>query len=379
MLSEELTPGMVVGRAILDPNGRMLLAAGQELNLKYIKRIQDLDIPSVYIEDQLGVEDSPPPVSPQVIARANALVKESYQKCARTGKLNIRAIKGQVDNIIDELTANSHVMIGISDLKSYDDYTYQHSVSVCVLAVMIGISHGYNRSQLEALGIGALLHDIGKITVPREILNKPGKLTDEEFTTIKKHPWEGFNIIKESGGLSLLSAHVALQHHERYDGKGYPRALAGDKIHEYGLITAVADVYDALVSDRPYRRGYNNQEATNIIEEGRDTQLSSYFIDLLFGHINLYPPGTVVKLTTRDTAMVIKENPNDSKRPVVRLLYNAQQQIYDKDHVVDLSVYKTVFIILIVNSADAAKYIASYISYHNKNSAGKSIPAHKST
>ncbi len=362
--SDQLTPGMIVGRSIVDASGRMLLAGGQVLSQQYILRIQDLDIPTIYIDDQLGIEDSPSPVSSATVSKATTYLKQSYQQCVQTGKINISAIKAQVDNIIDELVANGDLLVGMADLKSYDEYTYQHSVNVCVLAVMMGVSKGYNRFQLQTLGVGAILHDIGKINVPVEILNQPGSLSDEDFNIIKQHPWHGFKIIKDSGGIALLSAHVALQHHEHLDGKGYPRGLNAAKIHEYGQITGVADMFDALVSDRPYRRGYNNHDALNIVQEAKGHHLSPEFVDLLLTHINLYPPGTVVVLTTKDIAIVTKENPEEPRRPQVKLLFNAQQQAYAGERVVNLADYKTIYITKTHSNSDGHNYIARYLSLH---------------
>jgi len=360
--SERLSPGMVVGRPITDANGRVLLTARQVLNERYIKRIQELKIPMVYVDDQMGVQEPPAVVNPVTISKATKTLKQSYQQCAKTGKTNLTSIQSQIDNIIDDLATNSNILIGMTDLKSYDDYTYQHSVNVCVLAIMLGIDNGYNRSQLQTLGTGALLHDIGKISIPLEILNKTSALTDEEYTIIKKHPWEGFKMIKNSTEIRSLSAYVALQHHERIDGQGYPRGLNEGNIHEYGLIAAVADMFDALVSDRPYRHGYNNQEAIHIVEEIKGTHLAPQFVDILSKHINLYPPGTVVTLTTGDIAIVTHENLKDHKTPQVKLLFNSNQQVYHIDYPIDLAAASTISISNVHTPADAEQIICLYLS-----------------
>lgn len=365
--SDQIIPGMILGRSIIDADGRMLLAKGQALNQYYIQRLKELGIPTIYIDDNLGIEDVASLVSARTVLHATKCLKQSYQQCAKTGKVNLSTMRSQVDNIIDELTANCNVLVGMSDLKSYDEYSYQHSVSVCVLTIIMGISYGYNRSQLQTLGTGAILHDIGKVNVPVEILNKTGSLTDNDFSIIQQHSWDGFKIIKDSGEIPLLSAHVALQHHERMDGNGYPRAITGQNIHEYGQITAVADMFDALTSDRPYRRAYNNKEAIKIIEEDRGKHLASEFVDLLLAHINLYPPGTVVVLTTKDTAIVSKENPSDPTRPQLKLLFNGQQQAYDINRVIDLENFKTIFIVESYSASDGYECISRYLSIHNQS------------
>ncbi len=364
--SDQLSTGMIVGRSIFDASGRMLLAEGQVLNKRYIQRIQDHNIPTIYIDEKLGIEDSPSPVNASTILNATNCLKESFQQCAQNGKINVSAIRAHVDNIIDDLISNSDVLIGMSDLKSYDQYTYQHSVNVAILALMMGLSNAYTRPQLQGLGIGAMLHDIGKMGIPIEILNKPGSLNDEEITVMNQHPWNGFNLIRESGEIALLSAHVALQHHERMDGSGYPRSLSGANIHEYAQITAVADVFDALISDRPYRPAFNNQEAINIIEEARGKHLCSEYVDLLLAHINLCPPGTVVLLNTKDIAIVTKENTADTMRPQIRLIFNKQQKAYEMDRVVDLAEYKTVFIQKTFSYSEGYEYISRFRTIHKK-------------
>jgi len=365
--SSQIVPGMILGRSIIDTSGRVLLAKGQALTEYYVQRIQDLDIPTLYIEDNLDIEETAPLVSEKTIQFATNSLKQSYKECTQTGKVNISSIRSQVDNIIDEVSSNGDVMVGMTELKSYDEYSYQHSVSVCVLALMLGISNGYSRAQLQTLGIGAILHDIGKVNIPVEILNKTETLTQNDYSVIQQHPWDGFKIIKNSGEIALLSAHVALQHHERMDGNGYPRALAGQSIHEFGQITAVADMFDALTSDRPYRRAYNNQEAVKIIEEARGRHLSAQFVDLLLTHINLYPPGTVVVLTTKDIAIVTRENANDPTRPQLKLLFNARQQPYEMNRLIELEAYKTVFITKSFSAAEGFEYISRFLTLNNQS------------
>lgn len=365
LATERLTPGMIVGRSIIDSTGRVLLTSGQILNARYIRRIKELNLTTVYIEEQLGIEDSIVPVSPVVISRATKTLKNTYQACSKTGKANLAPMQSQIDNIIDDLLVNDKILIGMSDIKSHDDYTYQHSVNVCVLSIILGINNGYNRNQLQTLGTGALLHDIGKIHIPLDILNKPGSLTDEEYAIVKKHAMDGFKIIRNTSEIPLLSAHIALEHHERVDGKGYPRNLIQENIHEYGLIVAVADIFDALVSDRPYRRGYSNQEAMRIIEQSKSSQLAPKFVDMLFKHVNLYPPGAVVVLSNGDIAVVTQEKHDNSNFPQVKLLFNSDQQVYDHDTTIDLAADSDLYISDIKNPEDSEKNICLYLSLKN--------------
>lgn len=326
----------------------------------HIKRINDKGIASVYVKDILGIESTHGIVEEKTLANANKVLRDTFKSLAASGRLNLKAIKFQIDNIIDELLQNKSLTIGLEDIRDYDSYTYQHSVSVCILALIIGIRKGYNREKLRTLGIGAILHDIGKITVPQKILNKTGSLDNFEWEIIKKHPWEGFNIIKNSQEVSLFSAHIALQHHEHLNGSGYPQGLTGGKIHELAQIVAVADIFDALVSDRPYRMGYSNDEALQILYDESKTKINIEYIDLLAEHIIPYPPGTLVVLSTGDIAIVAGENPDNLSKPKIKLLLDSRHKKYDIIREIDLSKYETIKIKKGLNNAETGKIIDQY-------------------
>ncbi|HWQ74858.1 MAG TPA: HD-GYP domain-containing protein [Syntrophomonas sp.] len=351
----------------MDANERLLLAAGQVLNKKYVQRIQDLQIPFVYIKDPLGVVNCPPLVGPQIITDTINSLKDYYEEFAQTEKADLKPLKSQVDYIIDDISRNNNIMIGISDLKDYDDYTYQHSVNVCALSIALGIRHGYSRPQLQQLGMGALLHDIGKISLPLEIINKPDHLTFEEYTVVKRHPWEGSVIARDTNkGLSQESVKGILQHHERLDGSGYPRGLSNGNIHPNGMIIAVADTFDALVSNRPYRAAFNNKQAIEIMEKERGTHLSPVFMDYLLSIVNIYPPGSVVNLSNGDQAVVTEVNPNDYSKPLVKLLFDDHGQAYDVNDVFSLEENLNVSILMVVEREKAEKRILNYLKMRSR-------------
>lgn len=366
--TDQISEGMVLARPVVDANNRILLTAGQVLSEKYVQSIKKLQIPFVYIEDQFGVEEPTPLVDPDTVWEAAENLKQCYEECAKTGKIDLRGIQSQVDNILDDLISNNNIMIGMSDLKSYDDYTYEHSVHVSILSIILGICHGYDRLQLKALGMGAILHDIGKINIPLEILNKPTSLTYEEYMLVKKHPWDGFTLIN-SIDLPRGSAQGIVQHHERIDGRGYPRGIDKASIHEYGLIVAVADVFDALVSDRPYRRGFNNQEAIEMMEQEKGTHLLPLFVDYLVSYINMYPPGTVVILSNGDLAIVTRDNVNNSKRPHMKLLFNADKQAYELNSPFNLEEHKDISISKVLNATEAEEIMLLFLKIHKNEPA----------
>jgi HD-GYP domain-containing protein (c-di-GMP phosphodiesterase class II) len=360
--SSQIHAGMVLGRPIVNAKHRFLLTAGQVLTERYVNRIKELQIPYIYLDEQLGIEEPEPLINPDNITGAINSIKQCYEQYSKTLKVEVQDLKTNVDNIIDDLAGNNSLHIGMAELKNYDDYTYQHSVNVCALAIILGISNGYNRFQLQNLGMGALLHDIGKIKIPLEIINKPGSLSYDEFIEIKKHPWEGYMMAKDTAYLPKSSIICILQHHERIDGRGYPRGLSKGNIHDYASLIAVSDVFDALVSDRPYRTGYSNHDAVEIIERGKGSNLSEHFVDKLLSHISIYPPGTVVGLSNGDLGVVTHENPKDPKRPRLRLLFDPDTQVYRMNRLLDLSKYKNIFITKVLNQMEAENTMLRFLT-----------------
>ncbi len=365
--ANRLSAGMVLGRPIINTKHNFLLTAGQVLTERYVKRLKELEIPFVYIDDRLGIEEPEPLISPDRIGATINSIKHCYNQYAQTLKIDVHDLKTHVDHIIDDLSANNSLNIGMAELKNYDDYTYQHSVNVCALSIILGIGNGYNRAQLQNLGIGALLHDIGKIKIPLEIINKPGFLSYEEYIEIKKHPWEGYMMAKTTADLPGEAIYCILQHHERIDGRGYPRGLSEESIHEYASIVSAADIFDALVSDRPYRPGFSNRDAVEIIEQGKDSIISCRIADKLFSHINIYPPGTIVELSTRELGVVIEDNPRHPKKPRLKLLFNQDQQIYRFNQELELAENDSITITKVLNHAQAEQTMLTFLEYLKMN------------
>ena len=191
------------------------------------------------------------------VIRASELLK-----AVRKGHtFSLKVVKQVTIDIVESLLRNSDALLSLSQLKGHDDYTYVHSVNVAILITAFYKSFGYGSDKLVEAGMGGMLHDIGKMRIPEYILNKPGKLTDSEFSIIKRHPEYGIDAIDDKSGISDITRKVILQHHERYNGKGYPFGIKGERINEVGLVSAVADVYDALTSDRVYKSAWTPHKA----------------------------------------------------------------------------------------------------------------------
>jgi HD-GYP domain-containing protein (c-di-GMP phosphodiesterase class II) len=347
-----LQPGAKLAKPVYSSNGNILLAAGKELSAAMIKRLLDLNVTQVYIDDprteDLVIEDA---VSEETRNRAVKVVYETFSQMIESRKWMRsianprlgREFRGVFEDILYDLQSKKQVMLQLTGIYTTDNYLYSHSVNVGIYSAALGMALGLKRDQLIDLGIGAMLHDIGKTMVPMEILSKPGRLTDEEYEVMKQHAMFGYEILKEHADIPLISAHCALQHHERLDGSGYPRGLRGDQIHLYGQIVGIADVYDALTSNRVYRKAYLPHEALEILFTSTG-QFDSDLIRKFRDNVALYPLGLTVTLNTGVTAVVVDINTKFPHRPILRVLKDASGQDVQHPYEVDLSQDMTLMI-----------------------------------
>lgn len=317
---DNLCEGMELAKTIYTSDGNILLNAGMRLKSSYIKRLKELYITEMYIEDEISkdivVDDI---ISDEIRFEARVEVRKAMEAIKLGEKLTTRAIRNVVNNIVDELLYKDNLMINLKDIRSNDDYLFCHSVNVCVLSIITGISLGYDKEKLSQLGIGAMLHDIGKIRIPCEVLNKVEKLTEEDFEIIKKHTTYGYEILGESDDVNAYSKVIALTHHERYDGKGYPLGVSDNQIHEYSKIVSIADVYDAMTSDRVYRKRYKISEAIEYLIGLSNYNFDYNLVRSFIEHITVYPIGTCILLNTKQKAIVVDINRKFPNRPIVRI------------------------------------------------------------
>lgn len=317
-----LKPGMKVARLVYNSNRQVLLNRGVILNEGYIKRLKELKIPALYIDDGLGLELAVDEIiADETRIKAIGSVKEMFNpKFSNVLAKNIivpKAVLESVQHIITEVLNKSNTVINLADIRTSDDYTFAHSVNVCVLALVTGRALGYNHQKLYNLAVGAILHDIGKIRVPNEILNKSGKLTWEEFEIIKKHSDWGYEILQSKLDISIASRVAVYQHHERFNGEGYPQGLAGVQIHEFAQIIGLVDMYDAIVADRVYRPGFPAHEAFEMIAGSGDVLFRFEIVKAFLDYVAVYPAGTWVELNTGEQAVVIATQVGLSLRPQI--------------------------------------------------------------
>lgn len=249
-----------------------------------------------------------------------------------------------VTHMVDEITDNQDAIINLMNIKSFDDYTFTHNINVATISVLIGQQMALSTEQLRELGMGGLLHDVGKLKVALSILNKDGKLSDDEFKEMKRHSQYGYDILQKSKDLPEVVRLVALQHHEKWNGKGYPRGLAGEGISLFARICSVADVYDALTTDRPYRTAMAPYEAVKILMGGVDSQFDARMMDAFLKKFSIYPSGSLVQLSDDSVGLILKVNPKSVLRPVIKLLMDSRRRRVRERTEIDLMHEKTLFI-----------------------------------
>lgn len=325
----QVEPGMKIGRTIFTDDGKVLLGSGMVLTERLINGLARAGIDSIYIDDprtsDIVVEDL---VRPETRQYATEAIQQTVKQLTNSNRLSRRISVKEMGfhfqqaflSILNDLMSNQQIMVHLSTISSFSGAMYQHSINVAILATAVGMSIGYNQQQLMELGIGALLHDIGKIQLPQEMLNKTEHWTLEEMDIAKQHAMLGFNILRKQPHISLLSAHVALQHHERLDGSGYPQGLKGSQIHEYAQIVGICDVYDSLTTPRPWRKRFMPQDALEYLFGSGGHMFELRLVNAFRKHIAVFPLGSSVVLNTGESGVVCRVDPECCHRPTVRIL-----------------------------------------------------------
>lgn len=326
-----LRQGMRVGKPLYNSAGQVLLNAGVVLSHKYITHLKKIGVPFLYIEDNFTDDILIDDIIPDELRyKTIKEIKTVFQNQTRLGKHSFAdtiKVERSVQEIVTELINNKNAIVNLVDVRSYDDYTYAHSVNVCILAILTGIAMKQSRPVLYHLGMGALLHDMGKMHVPLEILNKPGKLTEEEFRIMKQHSTFSYQKLTQQEGISSLSARIAYEHHERHDGSGYPNGLKNNEIHILSQITGMVDMFDAITADRVYRKAFPVHEACEMIAAAGDYYFDYKLILPFLNNIAVYPLGTALELSNGSLAIVTKvANGYPANRPTVRVITNEGKQ-----------------------------------------------------
>jgi len=317
--------GMRLGKTLYNASGEMLLSEGKEIIPPYIERLQQLRINGVYIDDSISEDiEIRNVVSDEVRNKAvqgvrNILTHAINDNSADKTAAIVQA-KEIVESIMAEILKNGNLMINMVDLKVFDEYTYYHSVNVAVLSSVVGVAIGMNHKDLFALGLASLLHDIGKVFIDKGIINKPGKLSDDEFFDVQRHSELGYTYLRSMFEMPVKSSMGILHHHERYDGSGYPKGLKAEQISLFGRIIAVADVFDALVSDRPYRKALLPSDAMEHIMGNASVHFDPNIARIFSMKVAPYPLGTAVELSNGNVGLVVENYEGFGLRPAVKVI-----------------------------------------------------------
>ncbi|MCD3193740.1 HD-GYP domain-containing protein [Clostridium botulinum C] len=315
--------GEILGKNIFTNDGGILLRAGVKLTDHYINKLKQLGVLYLYIKDEqledVDVEDIHFAKIKQVAMKSiNNIIKNIHQCNYKKTKDSLNVIENLIDYIIEEGDVNK----SLYDIKTYDNYTYVHCVDTGIMSGFLGLSLNFREYDLKELGKGAILHDIGKTQVPLKILNKNGPLNDEEFAEIKKHPIYGKNILKKNFSISDVVLNVVEQHHERVDGTGYPYGLKGNSISKHGKVACICDVYDALSSDRCYRKKIKPNEVYEFILGQSEKMFDCDIVQKFKETFSIFPLGCCVKLSNGIEGYVVKQNKGFPDRPIIRVIYN---------------------------------------------------------
>jgi len=381
---DSLKVGMFLAEPAYDIHGELLLAENIVLTSpRQIRRLKESGVLTVTIDSEKGLDCQPgeeivdakngeinpslvksmetkvqraksakpkarPAVQPapfsEEIRKADKLKEEAtntvrrfYQETAAGRAISKEESREIVSDMIDSIMRNPYALPSLTKLKEYDEYTFNHQVNVCVLSLSVANKMGFSGHELENIGIGALLHDIGKMKIPPRILNKPGKLTDAEWLEMKRHTVYGVEIL-ENSGLDDSSLTIVENHHEKFNGNGYLRGLKGERIPIYAQLVSICDVYDALSSRRVYKNAMLPHETMAQIYQERDETWSTEVTMAILKTFGIFPVGSLVLLNTGEIAIVISVNEDHLNRPKVAVVFSRKGKLKREPTIIDLSV-----------------------------------------
>jgi putative nucleotidyltransferase with HDIG domain len=313
----------VLGKSILTNDGKVLLRAGIKITENYIQKLKELGVFYVYIEDDrlsdVYVEDE----------RLNELKKNTIKNMSiimkninNGNKSVIRESLSRVEELIEYIIEEGDVSKSLYDVKTHDNYTFLHCIDTGIMSAFLGLSMKLKENKLKELGIGAILHDIGKTNIDTKIINKNGILSEEEYIEMKKHPIYGVEILKKIVYIPDASIEAVEQHHERVDGNGYPYGLKGNSICKFAKIVSICDMYDAVSNDRSYRKKFSPNDAYELVLASSGSAFDENIVKKFKEVFSVYPLGCCIRLSNGIEGYVIRQNTNFPDRPIIRVLYD---------------------------------------------------------
>ena len=313
-----------------------------------IKRLVDKGVKSVFIDPKQTINPNAKKDRETVAAdlrkakkvfdQSKTIQRKVFDDALAGAEIDVAPILDITNQTVDTVFNAPDSIACVINIREKDEYLLEHSISVSVYMTLFARHLGIKRKIIEHLSIGAFLHDVGKIMIPDEILNKPGRLTDEEFVIMKTHASHSIDILKKTPGISKLSLEVAALHHEKLNGFGYPNQVQGADISTYGRMIAICDIFDALTANRVYKDGFTHLKAFSILRElVRDNHLDGALVEEFIRCIGAFPIGSLVKLSSNKLAIVEQRNKQDPTRPAVRSFYSVKHKHFVQTKDIDLS------------------------------------------
>ncbi len=301
-----------------------------EKSLQQAEKFTPKAVPRVSLQEEVNR-------ARHIHSRSKEAVTSMFQEARMGRALQLSEVTSLVDEIGQSIARNPEAFLSLARLKTKDNYTYLHSVAVCALMIALGKQMGLEEDLLQDLGMAGLLHDVGKMMIPEEVLNKPGRLTDEEFTVIKNHPQRGWDILKGSPGVNDMALEVCLHHHEKMDGSGYPDKQSGAALTLFARMGAVCDVYDAITSVRCYKPGWAPAEAIRKMAEWQEGHFDATVFHAFVKMIGIHPSGTLIKLKSGRLAVVMEQSEKSLLTPVVKVFFSTKSNAPVPQEIIDLS------------------------------------------
>lgn len=367
---DDIQPGMYLSKPLISADGTVLLHEGVEIKERYIRYLRNKGIVTLFVGEPEPVvaaseiEDfNTPQHRKEAIDTAREIIKQF-----RVGKgINLSRVQNVVSNFINQLEQNPEIMIHLLDIRRKEAYMFSHAVNTCILSIMTGLALGYDEKQLRELGLAAMLHDIGKTKFSKHLAQQfPPFLTKYEREEYRKHCFYSLEILRENGALSIEVINAVFQHHERWNGSGYPMGLKGEAICEYAQIISIADVYDRLIAGVPYRRPTPVYFAVAILNQAAGEYFNPAIVDIFTQNVAIYPMGKMVRLSNQQGALILGVGINSKTTPVVRIISSQDSTTMNQLVELDLRRNPGLFIVDFEELSSTFAQAYNVHSYHPK-------------